>query len=314
MGMISRIFLILSIIALHFIQLSALSGREVFIDSGHYDLAVNYLSESGWHPYVFDFEGKAELEPWRVVLQVTEASERNIPASAAFSFLGEAGDPFWVIPEVIETDEIDTRLWLGLGSPLLQRGIFAGGFGGSGSRGRITLRLVEVSGTGPDNGGEVFLYSMQPGPVIHFSSSEQAGGEGVLELVGGGHTHYNWAFTAPGLYRVTFEWAGTLTEEWGGAATSTRVTHVFEVLHAGSSSPLRYAWSLGEGWQWSSWMGTVYSAQPPWVFAPGVGWLYLPDGDPELFWIWLEEHGWSLASQQSYPWIWSGSLNAWVEL
>ncbi|MBL9129164.1 MAG: TIGR03769 domain-containing protein, partial [Verrucomicrobiales bacterium] len=52
----------------------------------------------------------------------------------------------------------------------------------------------------------------------------------LVALGTGGHKHINWAFTAPGYYRVTLEGRGTLVA--GNQPVTTRADFFFEVIGA----------------------------------------------------------------------------------
>lgn len=288
---------------------SITSAREVVVSSGHYDLAVDYVPGEGWRSYIRDFDAAVELGTWDTIFHVNSTAETTVPSSSGYQFLGTPGERVWILPEVMRDADIPHMVWLGLGSPLLQPGIFAGGYS---NRGRLNLRLVEVVGTGPENGGVLTLYGSGFPPVVYFSSAGGPGDGNGLEFVGQGHAHYNWAFSAPGIYRATFEWSGNLAAAHGGGFTSTEVTYNFEVLHAGDDTPLRYAWEWSDGWKWSSWMEHVFTEEAPWIYELRLGWLYLPAGDPAAFWFWIDGHGWAFSSQSYFPWYWSDPLNDWV--
>jgi surface-anchored protein len=283
-----------------------LCAQDVVLPQGHYDLAFNYTLQEGWSSFVWDFSTSAALDPYRTVMHAHEVAEAQVPAHSDFAFLGPAGSTVWILPQI----EKSGLPWLGLGAPLLEPGIFTGGLS---NRGRVTLRLLDVQGSGVSNGGEFFMYQSGFPPVVYFSYED---GEVVREelsnISANFHAHYNWAFTQPGMYRVTFSLSGTLTEAAGGGYTETIVVFSFLVGPDAEGWALRYAWDVDADWQWSSWMGWVHTLQQPWVYSPLLQWVYFHTGNPDSFWLWREDLGWCWSTQHYYPWLFQKDTGEWV--
>ena len=279
-----------------------------FISVGHFDLQVNFVPGEGWSTYTYDFGTGEQLDPRTTVYLFGSQALREVPDDPAFSLLGEPGDPIWLVPELYNPDII----YFGMGAPLLGRNIFTGGFS---NRGRITMRMVSVTGTGPDAGGTVSMWRSGFPPVFYFSSADGIGPEDALdEITANFHAHYNWAFTQAGLYRITFEYSGTLLPQHGGRETSTQVTYTFDVGETPDASALRYAWPQPDGFAWSSWMGRVFTDHDPWIWEPGQGWIYFKPSETDSITIWTDRHGWAWTSQDCYPWIWRFDDNQWITL
>lgn len=190
----------------------------------HGDVGVNY--ESGawdlhWHlgpnaivdgsPVGNAPEGE-EFEPGDITAFVADPS-LNRPAGAQWDPIGVGtGEGFWLLPQ----SEDPAKPFLGIAAEELETGIFAND--------QVTLALTGL--TGP---GDFSLWQTDGfGTPTFFMSSSDGGidaADSVL-LNAGAHAHYNWGFTAPGLYEVTFTASGDLV---GGGPTSGTGTYSFLV-------------------------------------------------------------------------------------
>ena len=142
----------------------------------------------------YDFD-HGEAEPADVLLDVGLAAARPIPNIPAFTnLLGEVGATTWVLPQAQNPD----LLWLGIGNGSLRAADFVGDL-------KLTLQSVE----GPGHFALFFNNAFgQPIPLMNTRDGINA--EDVLPLPLGSHLHCNWAFSAPGRYRVRFVVSGTL--------------------------------------------------------------------------------------------------------
>lgn len=300
----NKLFWALAVTALW--PIKTVSAQETLLSTGHYDLGINYTQAGGWHSYIHDYSNGQQRDTSHTIYAIGSAAEAVVPADPAYTLLGEAGTTVWIAPEIYSEDIV----YLGIGAPLLERNLFAGGLS---NRGQLSMRLVSVSGSGPDSGGSMSMWQSGFPPRFYFSSADGIDETDSLDnITANFHAHYNWGFTKPGLYRITFEISGTLLPELGGNYTATQATYTFEVVNAGDDSPLRYAWPLGEGWEWSTWMGFVYTGFAPWYLDTYYGWLYLPPFAPDGFWGWSPVDGWLWSSQDFFPWMWSADENDWV--
>jgi surface-anchored protein len=189
------------------------------LTSGHTDVGVNF--EAGaWDLHVHAEELGLEYAPDAVWLQVGSAALTQVPTNAAFSFLGEAGAPLWVLPAVEQHD----LLFLGLGTEEMASGLF--------SNDTVTLALKSV--TGP---GDFILYTLDMfgAPVVSMNSHDGIDASDVRTLTAGGHVHVNWVFTAPGQYRIGLQASGVLAAT-GETNTSEVAEYLFEVQPARLSS------------------------------------------------------------------------------
>jgi surface-anchored protein len=184
------------------------SGAEKFIWSeGHGDLAVNYANgEWQWQAQ----EGK---DPDRVIIRLGDLTRKEIPANPAFSFLGTAGDPIWIIP----TGETAGIPFMGINAEATRSGTFVNN--------RFDLHLTSVSGPGD------FVMWTTTGtgtPTILMNSRDGITISDKTDVPAGGHFHQNWGFTLPGTYRIGFKAAGVLTGQTT-PTTSEETVYTFEV-------------------------------------------------------------------------------------
>lgn len=281
-------------------------AQDRLLSLGHYDLAVNYEPGEGWSTNIYDYGTETELPALTTIYRIGEEALSEVPDNPDYALLGEPGDAIWIIPEIYNPDVV----YLGIGAPLLGRNIFAGGLS---NRGQVTMRLVEVSGSGPASGGALTMWQSGFPPRFHYSTVDGIGPEDVLDAITANfHAHYNWAFSKPGLYRVTFEFSGTLHSAHGGGDTAVSVTYSFDVGPEQDPSVLRYAWPLDDGWAWSSWLDTAYTANDPWIWDFVYGWMYFLPSTPDNIWLWTAEYGWTWTSQFYYPWLWRPDDDQWV--
>jgi len=178
--------------------------------AGHVDAPGVAYEDGAIALHVHDEEGGVELEPHEAVLQAVPASETTVPSDPAFSFLGDPGDPVWVLPEVQDPE----LLWLGYAAEEVETGVFEDD--------ELTWQLVEVDGP-----GDVFLFTVDPfgTPDVLFDSKNGLPDSTAIGV--GEHHHASWAFTAPGHYEVTYVVGGTLVG--GGPVDSGPVQFTFVV-------------------------------------------------------------------------------------
>ncbi|MFJ7213658.1 TIGR03773 family transporter-associated surface protein [Amycolatopsis sp. NPDC098790] len=143
-------------------------------------------------------------------LRDNDASRIAVPDVPEYSFLGAAGTPVWVAPQVQDF----SLLFAGWDTESLSAGTFAGD--------AIDLRLAGVAGSGAL---EVFQTDSFGLPLRVFSSRD--GGPKSLHQAVGSHVHANWAFSALGRYTVTFE--ATATDTAGHQLSSGLVDYTWYV-------------------------------------------------------------------------------------
>jgi surface-anchored protein len=168
-----------------------------------------------WDLHVLDYEA-GPFAPAEYPLVVGAAARQRVPDDPRFtSALGLAGGPVWILPQ----NEAAGLLNLGVGTSGISAGVFAG------NQLRLELRHVE----GP---GDFALFSISPfgAPTVHLASRD--GTDPAVDFLTvpavNGHLHVNWAFTAPGTYRVGLAARGTLAAT-GQSAVSPVTDYVFVV-------------------------------------------------------------------------------------
>jgi surface-anchored protein len=211
---------------------------------GHYEIHVDYSAtpgnpDAGWRFSVSydeddDFStsgGVVRLDPEATTIVAAPATGLAVPSPAGvFARFGSPGTPLWVLPQ----NNVTGTPFLGVRTTM-SAGLFQARVGNNyspSSQGSVSLRLVSVEGTGADAGGKFATWKNESfgSAVFSFDSTDGiSAADEIPTIPVSSHTHYNWAFTKPGLYRVTFEAKGKLMPAHGGVLTSARRTFLFAV-------------------------------------------------------------------------------------
>ncbi|MBB5837632.1 TIGR03773 family transporter-associated surface protein [Kribbella italica] len=188
---------------------SGSTGSQVALTTGHADYAVR-IENGRLTSRVKDGTRTGSLvwrEPNQVTVRLGTAAETTAPGGA-FGFLGKAGAKLWQIPQT----QKDGVVWLGWNTEELAANQVTGA---------VDWRLDRVSGPGKVS---VFEFDSFGQPKVVFDSSN--GLPDTTKVPLGTHAHGNWAFTAPGTYRVTFTHSATLTN---GTKVTDTADLTFEV-------------------------------------------------------------------------------------
>ncbi|MDQ7909959.1 choice-of-anchor M domain-containing protein [Phytohabitans sp. ZYX-F-186] len=174
----------------------AQASGQVVIDEGHVDvIGVAYEDgELNLHIHDESVEPGVEREPGEVKFQVKPEAETTVPANPAYSFLGNAGDPVWILPQVQNPDLV----WAGFGTEEIELGVFQN------DQVKVTFWVA----AGP---GDLAIYTENSFGLP--SSILVDTGDGLPDTVtlsAGDHTHANWAFDAPGHYWLVVTATGKL--------------------------------------------------------------------------------------------------------
>jgi len=164
--------------------------------------------------HVHDHSNEVEYEAGAALLRVMAPAQTIVPENPAFSFLGTPGSKVWILPQT-ETPKL---LFLGVAAEEIESGVFVGN--------ELKIALKAVSGP-----GHVIQYTGGGlgSPVVAWNSADGINAADVRILSAGGHEHVNWAFTAPGIYRITLEATGTLVDG-NQAVSSGEVSYFIEVV------------------------------------------------------------------------------------
>lgn len=190
---------------------------EVFgptiLNDGELDIEIVY-EDGEWEMAALDEASDREICPSELILQAGTATRIRVPDNEAFRFLGDPG----AIVNVLPQEETAGALFLGIAADEIESGIF--------ENDAVALKLISVEGP-----GAVSLYSVDSlgNPTVFFNSGDGFSQSDVFPLSVGGHSHQNWGFTAPGVYRVGLQSSGTLADE-SQASASEVVTFTFEIL------------------------------------------------------------------------------------
>jgi hypothetical protein len=204
------------------VRLEALAGEPYgYVASvGHAD-AFHAKLESGQLSMFFAYDSQDQLgqheilaDPADVLLHVVPEAETVIPEGLppSYGFLGQPGDPIWIIPETRNPDVI----WAGLSTQDLQPDEWA------------DLQLTFVDLAGP---GDLFTWVTDPVGEAHEWWNSNALPQS-LAFPPATHAHFNWAFTAEGDYVLSAMYSGT--HNTLGALTTGAVEYHIHVGALGS--------------------------------------------------------------------------------
>jgi surface-anchored protein len=150
----------------------------------------------------------------------SSAGKLTAPGSGSFGFLGDAGDDVWAFPQsndpllpfvgVSTEDKTGSGGWSGgiLNDPDLASFRGLGIQPGELEDDQVNLELLNMSG--PD-GGDFKFYNTDffGAPTVFMDTEDGIDSSDSRTLGPNVHEHYNWAFTEPGLYKLTFQASGT---------------------------------------------------------------------------------------------------------
>lgn len=193
--------------------------------SGHADLGVAYEDDELYvHLHaegaiingVFYASGEFDADAVQIFVPTSTLENRigNVPPILDFDPIGVgAGQPFYKLPQTNLEATTENAPFLGIGTEEIESGIFVND--------QITLSVVNVSGPGYFS----IFQDAVPGP--NFIVSSFNGLPDSFTYSTGVHDHFNYGFTAPGVYEVTFEASGELV---GGGTVTGSGTYTFVVV------------------------------------------------------------------------------------
>jgi surface-anchored protein len=168
------------------------------LERGHVDLGVHFEGST----FTLLVHDDAEVPSvWRrvddVVLRVRDDARQPTPDDSDYDFIdAEPGSEVHVVPQVEQPGVV----WVGWNTqdPDVMAAVDRG----------VTLSLLDVEGPGQVS---VFLQSgALEGPQVLWDSNEEGGQPFWAEV--NTHTHANWVFTEPGVYRVQVEASADLLD------------------------------------------------------------------------------------------------------
>ena len=209
----------------------------------HADLAINYNSvRDAWQLTIRDEDAAKEYAADRIILEGSIECRVELPDDDRFSFLGEPGEYSWILPSTQEPGMLYLGIstenkagasgWTsdGVSNDFFIRGVSPGAF----TDGQVKLTLLSVNGP-----GFFSLYTVSPGkdPVVSMNSRDGIDDADFRLLTPNRHSHFNWAFSAPGTYHVTLQASGLLGSSVG-TSVSEPTTFTFEIVPEPSGSLL----------------------------------------------------------------------------
>ncbi len=194
-----------------------------------YELELHLHASGGVSSDMFDSDGNpvGEAPAGGALIPVVSAAKTTRPVGAAWDFIGtSAGSNLWVLPKTKQNG----ILFLGIGAEEISSNDLAG---------PITLTFQSLSGP---SGGVFSMWNSGPAswldsPTALVTSASDFNLANTLTIAAGGHTHFNYGFTAPGLYDVTFAATATLASSLGGGQVGGTGTFRFGVFDTGSPYP-----------------------------------------------------------------------------
>lgn len=191
----------------------------------HVDIGVAF-DLGAFNLHIHDETNDIEYAPAAAILQVNPQGSELIPNNPLYSLLGTPGvDSVWRLPKV----QNPNLLFLGVGSGEIDPGILDGDV--------FTFSLISVSNL---NGGKFTIYDVDGFnvPTVIFNSGDGINGADSIVLPTGGHTDFNFTFSAPGQYEIAFKVDGLD----GGVSITQTATYTFAVVPEPASALL-----LGSG-------------------------------------------------------------------
>ncbi|MFD3928887.1 TIGR03773 family transporter-associated surface protein [Streptomyces sp. NPDC058614] len=180
-------------------------STKATLDEGHIDIAARVV-DGRMQIHVKDgtVAGKTTWrEPSSLVLHVKPAARKTVPESDDFAFLGEAGDPVWLLDQVQQ----DGLLWPGWSTENIAAGA---------TEGEVRFSLDKADGPGDF---ALYTYDGLSGADVLFDSAD--GVPDSFDVAQNTHAHGGWAFRKEGTYRLTFTMSGQLADGTNVSDTET---------------------------------------------------------------------------------------------
>ncbi|NDD57508.1 MAG: PEP-CTERM sorting domain-containing protein [Verrucomicrobia bacterium] len=193
-----------------------MSDGHIDIFEVHYDSSV-VPTEFALH--IHDHVTETHFEAADVILQVNESSYFASPSG----LVGVLGASSYILPASQEAG-------------MLYGGISADGPLGVFQNNRFRIQMVSA---GSENPGNFALYRFSGGGTLQVGLQSLGGSVSVNEVTVpiGGHEHWNWGFSAPGIYTFEFKGLGTKSVDLSILETAPEI-FTFHVIPEPSSGAL----------------------------------------------------------------------------
>lgn len=201
------------------------SSGHVDIFEVHYDSAVDPVEFS---LHVHDHETGDHFAPADVILQVNESTLFSSPAGLA-SILGASA---YILPSSQESD-------------MLYGGVSADGPTGIFQNNRFSVRMISAGSANP---GNFVMYRFTGGGALQVGLQAIGSTLAVSEfsIPMGGHEHWNWGFSAPGVYTFEFQGLGVKNADLSILDTPVEL-FTFQVIPEPSPGTLLVLGGVGLG-------------------------------------------------------------------
>lgn len=156
-----------------------------------------------------DEDNRVNYASNQVILIAKEQSRLTLPAGTPF---GDGGQPFWVLPQSQNVN----LLYLGMSAEGIPQGVF---------NGPLTVQLKAIDAPG------YFMVWQAVGPGqfnLRVNTRDGLSAADAFTPIIGSHEHFNWGFSAPGVYALTFQVTGRRIGETTNLS-SRECTFVFHV-------------------------------------------------------------------------------------
>lgn len=168
------------------------NGDRLVLDVGHTDAVEVSLADDDFVMSVKDdtFLHADEIvyrDPADVLFQVKPEALAEVPGGEQWEFLGEEGDPIYMLPQTQDAD----LLWPGWSTERM---------GANDIDGTVELAITSLDGPGEL---KVFMTGAIGGTNV--LADTEAGFPQSWAVNVPAHVHANWVFTEPGTYQMTFE-------------------------------------------------------------------------------------------------------------
>jgi len=195
---------------------TSLSEGHVDIFEVHYDSTPSPVE---FTLHIHDHATENHFEPGDVILQVNESSYFASPSG----LVGVLGASSYILPASQEAG-------------MLYGGISADGPLGVFQNNRFRIQMVSA---GSGNPGNFALYRFSGGGTLQVGLQSLGGSVSVNEVTVpiGGHEHWNWGFSAPGIYTFEFKGLGTKSVDLSILETAPEI-FTFHVIPEPSSGAL----------------------------------------------------------------------------
>lgn len=153
---------------------------------------------------------RTRLDPAKTVFYIPSNSSTQVQVPAGYEFIAEQGKTIWLAPQT----QVPGVLWPGWNTEDIGYGEVQGD--------KLTMELVDAQ-TPAGASVEVFQTDIAGQAMRIWSSDENVK---KYQQPVHAHVHSNWAFTAEGVYKLTFQVSGVLAD---GTPVSADQTYTFAV-------------------------------------------------------------------------------------